>query len=256
MIERLFRFQASGDYDSYTVHYTWHKKRRVIRELFKMALNRCAKNAPRVSDIGCGDGYDLFMLRELPESSKCAQFAGMDLNADNIAYCRARAEYEGDDRLQFTVRDIVKDPLELGELGEIVLCSEVVEHLAEPQTFLASLAKAMPEGGLLVLTTPNGASWSGRLKRALTKTAAQSEDHHEGVGHISIHGRKTWRSICSQVGLSLVRERRGSSIYGSLALDSNRWLSGMAIAVDSVCDFLGLNDLSWETLQLYVKSEK
>ncbi len=251
MTERLFRFQASADYDSYTVHYTWHKKRRVIRELFRSALARCNASAPRVFDIGCGDGFDLFMLGTLPDAQKCSSFAGIDLNAEDIAYCRARAEHQADDRFSFAVRDVVAEPFSAGELGEIVLCSEVVEHIAEPEPFLAALAGAMPAQGMLILSTPNGSSWTGRVKR---KLAADKREESAGVGHVSVLGRKVWRKICGQAGLSLLCERRGSTIYGSPRLDGNRLLAGMAIGCDAFLDLLGLNDTSWETLQLYVKT--
>jgi 2-polyprenyl-3-methyl-5-hydroxy-6-metoxy-1,4-benzoquinol methylase len=253
VIERLFRFQGSADYDSYTVHYTWHKKRRVIRQLFGLALKRCPVPNPRVFDLGCGDGYDLFMLGALREASKCSSFTGLDLSAEDIAYCRGRTDFLGDARFRFEVRDLVLEPFGQGELGEIILCSEVVEHLEDPEAFLAALARAMPAGALLLLTTPNGSSWTGRIKRRVGGNDARPAGRAHGVGHISVRGRKAWRTSCERAGFRLLREQRGSSIYGSPALDSNRLLAGMAVACDAVCDLLRLKDLSWETLQLYVR---
>jgi 2-polyprenyl-3-methyl-5-hydroxy-6-metoxy-1,4-benzoquinol methylase len=253
VIERLFRFQASSDYDSYTVHYTWHKKRRVIRQFFGMALKACGVASPTVTDIGCGDGFDVFMLSRLPEARACASFTGIDLDNQNISYCRARAQFEGADKLHFVTRDVVNSPLRPGDLGDIVICSEMVEHLPEPDEFIGQVAGALPPGGHLILTTPNAASWPARVKRALGRVPEHQPSTGPVAGHISVRGRKAWRDACRKTGLRLVRQRRGSAAYGSPQLDKCRVRAGLLIVVDAVCDLLRLNDLSWETLQLYCK---
>ena len=51
---------------------------------------------------------------------------------------------------------------------------EVIEHTADPQQFLNSLADRLAPNGLLILSTPNATSWS----RLITITLA------EGIGAI------------------------------------------------------------------------
>ena len=51
---------------------------------------------------------------------------------------------------------------------------EVIEHVAEPAAFAASLAARLAPGGLLILSTPNRTAWS----KLLTITLA------EGFGRI------------------------------------------------------------------------
>ena len=254
MIDRLFKYQASSDYDSYSVQYTWHKKRRVLRRLFATAVAATPAARPTVTDIGCGDGFDLFALRRTDGGARCASFLGLDINLVDVEYCRARAAHEGCDNVRFEVRDAVAEPLRPGELGDIAICSEVVEHLADPDSFIRNLAGAMPPGGHLILTTPNGRSWSARLRRLLGREATPAPAHPgPSLGHVSVRDRKEWRRVCAAAGLLLVTERRGSLIYGSPRLDRNRPLAGASIVADAVLDFLRLNDTSWETLQLYRK---
>lgn len=254
MIERLFRFQASPDYDSYTVIYSWHKKHRALRELFSRAAAELRGSDLRLLDVGCGDGYDLFMLRQMPEARRFSSLTGVDLNAANIDYCRARAAFEADTRMDFQVRDIVKEPLGASDRADVIICSEVVEHLVEPERLIVELAGVLPAGGFLILTTPNGVAWSSRLllrRRISDQTPPAPLPEGEFFGHISVRGRKEWFALSRRAGLRLVAERRGSLVYGSPAFDRRRWLAGLTVALDGLADTLRLNDLSWETLQLY-----
>jgi 2-polyprenyl-3-methyl-5-hydroxy-6-metoxy-1,4-benzoquinol methylase len=56
---------------------------------------------------------------------------------------------------------------ELGIEGryDLVLATEIIEHVAHPDQFLAKLACLVRAGGHVVLTTPNGALFSNRLPR-------------------------------------------------------------------------------------------
>ena len=57
---------------------------------------------------------------------------------------------------------------------DLVTAMEVVEHVADPQQFIDSLAARLAPGGLMILSTPNRTAWS----KLLTITLA------EGLGQI------------------------------------------------------------------------
>ena len=59
---------------------------------------------------------------------------------------------------------------ELTGTFDLVTAMEVVEHVADPKAFLASLAARLAPGGLMILSTPNRTAWS----RLLTITLAES----------------------------------------------------------------------------------
>ena len=214
-----------------------------------MTPTRCTMRGTRSGACCGGSSGGPWPRARIRHPARCSRFVGLDLNEDDIAYCKARLEYEGDDRLEFRVQDVVAEPLRSEDAAEIVVCSEVVEHLEKPEALLENIADVLPCGGYLILTTPNGAAWSGRVRRALGWVPPTTDGH----GHISVYGRKEWRRRCRRAGLVLVTERRGSIAYGAVGIDRRRVLAGALIASDAVFDLLRLKDLSWETLQLYRK---
>ena len=115
-------------------------------------------------DVGCGAG----LLAE-PLSRLGAKVTAIDAAPELIDIAKVHAEGAG---LAIDYRAMgVED---LTGTYDLVTAMEVVEHVAEPKAFLASLAARLAPGGLLVLSTPNRTAWS----RLLTITLA------EGFGQI------------------------------------------------------------------------
>lgn len=97
----------------------------------------------RLLDVGCGIGW----LAE-----RLARFGdvwGVDISEEAVR--RARQRVPGG---IFEARDFVADPIPW-EPFDIVVCSEVLEHVQDQEAGLAQLAALVKPGGSLVLTTPN-----------------------------------------------------------------------------------------------------
>jgi SAM-dependent methyltransferase len=62
---------------------------------------------------------------------------------------------------------------------DLIWCSEVIEHLHEPEFALQELRRVTKVGGLLVLTTPNSYAWLFRFIAlfGLTPQRIQRKDH-------------------------------------------------------------------------------
>jgi 2-polyprenyl-6-hydroxyphenyl methylase/3-demethylubiquinone-9 3-methyltransferase len=99
----------------------------------------------RAADVGCGAG----LLAE-PLARLGAAVTGLDAAPENVAAARAHAEGQG---LAIDYR--VGGAEALTERYDLVTSLEVVEHVADPGGFVAALAGAVAEGGLLILSTPN-----------------------------------------------------------------------------------------------------
>jgi 2-polyprenyl-6-hydroxyphenyl methylase/3-demethylubiquinone-9 3-methyltransferase len=118
----------------------------------------------RALDVGCGAG----LLAE-PLARLGASVTAIDPAAELIEAAREHAAGQG---LKIDYRAAAVEDLD-GQF-DLITAMEVIEHTAEPQAFLRSLAARLAPGGLLILSTPNATAWS----RLITITLA------EGVGAI------------------------------------------------------------------------
>lgn len=102
----------------------------------------------RAIDVGCGGG----LLCE-PLARLGAEVTGVDAAEANVRAAAAHAEAGG---LGIDYRATTAEALaEGGAQAEIVLAMEIVEHVADPAEFLASVASLVAPGGLLIVSTLN-----------------------------------------------------------------------------------------------------
>jgi len=143
-------------------------------------------------DVGCGAG----LLAE-PLARLGANVTGVDAAPELIEAARDHAREQ----------DLVIDYRAVGvesvaETFDLVTAMEVIEHVADPQAFVQSLAERLAPGGLLILSTPNRTNWS----RLLTITLA------EGAGRIprgthdfeSFITPETMRTLLAKAGLEVI----------------------------------------------------
>lgn len=96
-------------------------------------------------DVGCGTGVLVNLLtEEYPESI----IYGCDFSEVKIKQC-----VEFYKRKKYFVHNIL-DPIE--KKYDIISCTEVLEHLEEPEQALFNLLNALLEQGILIITVPNG----------------------------------------------------------------------------------------------------
>ncbi|MGP3724914.1 bifunctional 2-polyprenyl-6-hydroxyphenol methylase/3-demethylubiquinol 3-O-methyltransferase UbiG [Cereibacter sphaeroides] len=102
----------------------------------------------RLLDIGCGGG----LLSE-PMARLGAEVIGADAAPRNIPVAKLHAEQSG---LAIDYRNTTAEALAAaGERFDVVLNMEVVEHVADPLTYLTACRELLKPGGLMICSTLN-----------------------------------------------------------------------------------------------------
>jgi 2-polyprenyl-3-methyl-5-hydroxy-6-metoxy-1,4-benzoquinol methylase len=106
-----------------------------------------ASAQPRILDVGCGTGW---LSREL---RPFGQVTGLEPSTEGIR--KAEATNSGDHDLEFVV-GTAETLLLAGRSGEfdLVVASEVIEHVIDQSGFLDDIYSLLKPRGLLILTTP------------------------------------------------------------------------------------------------------
>lgn len=116
----------------------------------------CVLLAPRtVIDVGCGTGH---LLAALSERLELERIVGVDYAAAGLARARElvpTAELRREDLYC----------LEVDEAFDLVLCTEVLEHLKDPVAAMTTLMRLCGQSGTVVVTVPDGDqdTWEGHI---------------------------------------------------------------------------------------------
>ena len=102
----------------------------------------------RLLDIGCGGG----LLSE-PMARLGAEVVGADAAARNIPVAQVHAKQSG---LRIDYRNTMAEALvDEGELFDVILNMEVIEHVASPQALLNACEALLNKNGLMLCSTIN-----------------------------------------------------------------------------------------------------
>ena len=102
----------------------------------------------RVLDVGCGTGVNV----TIPLAN--AGYSVMGLDFDPASIDRARQLARGLRNIEFICGPV--ESLQSQQPFHVVICSEVLEHLQNPDVLVRQIAAALKDGGLLLVTVPNG----------------------------------------------------------------------------------------------------
>ncbi|HLK72616.1 MAG TPA: methyltransferase domain-containing protein [Streptosporangiaceae bacterium] len=168
-------------------------------------LSRILRDTPGpavILDLGCGDGS---ALQAAAQQNPAHHFAGLDWSADALHQATTKG--------LTTIRGTIETRLPIADgKADVVIMSELIEHLVDPDTALAEVKRVLRPGGHLLLSTPNLAAWYNR-----------------GLLAVGI------QPVFSEVSLTGVFGRPGRVVAGHLRLFTRRALTGFLTASGFRC---------------------
>ena len=158
-----------------------------IKSLVLLHLKR-ERAGGRLLDFGAGLGE---LLTRLHAAGGYASLAGADLypRPANLA---ADVEWHHQD---------LNDTITIAPPFDVVICSEVIEHLENPRQTLRTLHGLLKPGGLLVLTMPNQESIRSYLALMFVGHFVQFTGQSYPA-HITALLRMDLRRICAETGFA------------------------------------------------------
>jgi SAM-dependent methyltransferase len=205
-----------------------------------------------IADVGASMGFDaLYLLRRLTRNFS------EPLPCDRVHFSLV----EGDQELIVGGQRTLKKALTTARVDfeyyhhplveclplrdrshHLVICSEVLEHLEEPERLLCEIFRILRPGGFLILTSDNSPSvlqhikripvWvSGEYHRIYTRPAKESAikftwkgREYSIFGHINLNPTRHWEKLCIRAGFEFCAYgtyesiRRGGGSKSPLAL--------------------------------------
>ncbi len=150
---------------------------------------------PRLLDAGCGAGPALPFL----------QSAGYQVTASDFIFYPLLEAAKRAPRIPLLNCDLNRGlPFRDGTF-DIILASEVVEHLAGGKRFLSEARRVLAPGGVLLLTTPN--LWD--IRRAWAALTRRQWSGYRDPTHINLLQPPRLAALMQEAGFHPVRWRTG-----------------------------------------------
>lgn len=114
---------------------------RIIRTLMEMF----EFDKEEVLDVGCGDGA---FLKSLRKSYPNLSLNGFDISDEIVS--------KNMDNIHLSTGDLTKDETIPNKKFDIIICSEVLEHIEDYQKAIINLSKMLKPGGYVFISSPYG----------------------------------------------------------------------------------------------------
>ncbi len=138
----------------------WDKSRIYKSKYYQHSIYKKVKNilsgikAKKIVDIGCGPGTKLVSLNK---SYPHLEIFGVD-QASAISYCKSQYDFGN------WLTDDIENPQNLEHLRgvDLIISSDVIEHLLKPESLLEYIKKIAGKGTLVLLSTPDREKLRGK----------------------------------------------------------------------------------------------
>lgn len=201
--------------------WAYQKRFRFVRTVIEENFPARPPSSIKIVDIGCGNGSQL----SIPLAHAGFDVMGIDSDESSIAHAVSLSGKAPSARfLCASIQDVT-------ETFDVVILSEVLEHVMDPAGLLKQGVQRLVADGVVIITTPNGYgefemdSWLFKalgMQRLVDKLAANKSpvlgatDNHDS-GHVQFFTRRRLYKIFEECGLSVCSEGSASLFAGPFA---------------------------------------
>ena len=208
------------------------KRFRFVKESITAEYPGRPSGSIRVLDVGCGNGSFI----AIPLARYGFQVTGVDLHRPSIEHARRLAcATRNAQFIETKVTDLTAPPF------DVIILSEVLEHLGDPEALLLDSLRYLKPEGIVVVTVPNGygefeIDWwifrtlrlqkaidlvrqlrrGGRSQPAIATPSELAATDNEVCGHVQFFRRGSLRKLFQACSLAIVKESAGPFISGAL----------------------------------------
>jgi glycosyltransferase involved in cell wall biosynthesis/ubiquinone/menaquinone biosynthesis C-methylase UbiE len=125
--------------------YTRYEDIKRLRFIENEMAKKNLKNI-KILDVGCGNGN---IAMQLGNSGN--EVLGIDISEEAIEKAK-----QNNSLSNVTFKHLAVEALAVENKFDVIVCSEVLEHLHQPEIVVASLEQRLAKDGLLIITVPNG----------------------------------------------------------------------------------------------------
>ncbi len=175
-----------------------------------------------VLDLGCGNGSLSHELAKLG-----FEVHGIDRSESGIQIARATFP-----QVQFLLGDVEKDlspdPFQ-AESFDVVVSTEVVEHLYQPRRLIQNAFRLLKPSGHFIVSTP----YHGYVKNVVLALSGKMDNHFTALwdgGHIKFWSRETLSGLLTEKGftdLRFVGTGRVPYVWKSMILIARKPVGGL-----------------------------
>ena len=145
----------------------------------------------RVLDVGCGNGFTAGQFLE-----RGCEVVGIDLSESGIELARQKypsARFEVGPADERILANLGSDPFDL------VVGTEVIEHLYAPRPYVRGCYAALKPGGRFICSTPYHGYFKNLMIALTGRTIAHATPLWDG-GHIKLWDRATLSQLLTETG--------------------------------------------------------
>jgi 2-polyprenyl-3-methyl-5-hydroxy-6-metoxy-1,4-benzoquinol methylase len=129
-------------------NYTEYRKAEDIKRMkfIVSAIQEIKTENIRIIEIGCGNGNNCYQLAKMGYD-----VTGIDISEETIANAKKKHQLPN---LKFECRSA--ENVDTTQKFDAIVCSEVIEHLYDPDIVVSHLQNILKDGGKAVINVPNG----------------------------------------------------------------------------------------------------